>query len=230
MKLLQHLPYHITQTDATETLMRLPPGCIDLVITDPAYESLQKHRSVGTTTRLKSWFDIFPNSRYPEFFAQLYRVMKKNTHAYIFCDEETRDVIKPITIAAGFTFQKTIPWFKESRGTGYNYPASHEKICFLKKGKRKLNTNNHLDVLRCKSIRNGYPTEKPVPLLEILITESSQYGDIVLDPFCGSGSTGEAAMKHLRRFYGSDTSDEAIALTQQRLNKLFRQMKEYCHV
>ncbi len=222
------MPYRIIQIDAVKMLSHLPDESVDLIITDPAYESMEKHRKIGTTTRLTGqWFDIFTNERFLDLLTQMYRVLKKNTHAYIFCDEETRDVLKPISIEAGFTFQKSLPWFKEMRGTGYNYPVSHEYIAFLKKGKRKLNTNNHLDVLRYKAIRNGYPTEKPVPLLDVLVTESSNVGDLVVDPFCGSGSTGESAMKNFRNFMGGDTADRAVQESEERLGEIYQNMRKF---
>src|SRR5690606_33407482 len=127
-----------------------------------------------------------------------------NTHAYIMCDEETRDILKPLCIDAGFTAQKTLIWFKKKRGMGYNYPASCERILFLKKGKRRLNMNMNLDVLCFPAVRGGYPTEKPSGLLDVLVMESSDPGGIVLDPFFGSGSTALSALKFHRRFIGSD--------------------------
>ena len=65
-----------------DALALLLLGTIDLVVTDPAYESLEKHRAVGTTTRLKvsqgssnPWFPVFPNVRFGELFEQSYEQM-----------------------------------------------------------------------------------------------------------------------------------------------------------
>jgi DNA modification methylase len=111
--------FNITVDDACNFLAGLEHQSVDLLITDPAYESLEKHRAKGTTTRLKQsegssneWFPIFPNSRYEEFFARCWEVMKEDTHLYVFCDQETNYVIKPIAEAAGFTFWKPIIWDK----------------------------------------------------------------------------------------------------------------------
>src|SRR6187401_406617 len=85
--------FQLACDDAVTWLRTLPAQSVDLVATDPPYESLEKHRAVGTTTRLKhsksssnDWFSIFPNSRFPEFFAEVYRVLAKNRHFYLFCD------------------------------------------------------------------------------------------------------------------------------------------------
>src|SRR3954453_10008971 len=94
--------FNLSTSDAVEWLRGLSRESVDLVITDPAYESLEKHRAVGTTTRLKhskassnNWFSVFPNVRFPELFAEAFRVLKRNTHFYLFCDAETMFVAKP---------------------------------------------------------------------------------------------------------------------------------------
>ncbi|MES7598143.1 DNA methyltransferase, partial [Cutibacterium acnes] len=148
---------------------------MDLVITDPPYESLEKHRKIGTTTRLKNsksssnqWFEIFPNERFEELVSEIYRIMKKNSHFYLFCDQETMFVIKPIAESMGFKFWKPIVWDKVSIGMGYHYRARYEFILFFEKGKRKLNNLSIPDILVEKRVWKGYPTEKPVNLAKTL--------------------------------------------------------------
>lgn len=111
--------FQLTQGDAVAWLRTLPNASVDLVVTDPPYESLEKHRAIGTTTRLKhskassnDWFSIFPNERFPELFKEIYRVLKKDTHFYLFCDPETMFVAKPLAEAAGFKFWKPLIWDK----------------------------------------------------------------------------------------------------------------------
>lgn len=67
--------------------------------------------------------------------------------------------------------------------------------------------------------RVGYPTQKPILLLERIIDISTDEGDTVLDPFCGSGTTLVAAFLKGRKYIGIDKSAEAIALSQKRLDK-----------
>lgn len=67
--------------------------------------------------------------------------------------------------------------------------------------------------------RIGYPTQKPVALLERIIKASSNEGDVVLDCFCGGGTTISVAKKLNRRFIGIDQSVQAIKITQARLEK-----------
>jgi adenine specific DNA methylase Mod len=67
--------------------------------------------------------------------------------------------------------------------------------------------------------RLGYPTQKPVALLERIIGASTKPGDIVLDPFCGCGTTVEAAHKLGREWIGIDVTHYAITLIEKRLTK-----------
>lgn len=218
------LRFDLVRQDAVEWLSRLAPNSVDLVITDPPYESLEKHRAVGTTTRLKhskassnDWFQIFPNRRFPELFAQVARVLKKDRHFYLFCDQETMFEIKPLAVEAGFKFWKPLVWDKQKIGMGYHYRSRYEFILFFEKGKRKLTNLATPDILSFPRIFRGYPTEKPAELAEVLVQQSSAPGDIVVDPFCGSGSSGVAALRHARHFIGSDICDEALAISRERL-------------
>src|ERR1700748_1608487 len=115
------IPFELSTQDAVRWLRDQPSESIDLLITDPPYESLEKHRAIGTTTRLKhskassnDWFSIFPNSRFPELFEQTYRVLRKNSHFYLYCDAETMFVAKPLAEAAGFKFWKPLIWDKRN--------------------------------------------------------------------------------------------------------------------
>lgn len=222
----------LATADAVAWLQTIGDETVDMVITDPPYESLEKHRAHGTTTRLKhskassnDWFEIFPNSRFPELFRELYRVIKPNTHCYMFCDQETMFVVKPIAEAEGFKFWKPLVWDKMKIGMGYHYRARYEFVLFFEKGKRKLNDLGIPDVIQQARVRNGYPTEKPVEVSEVLIKQSTQPGELVIDPFCGSGSTGVAALRNGRRFAGCDLSESAIRLTRERFAK-----EELCNV
>ncbi len=90
----------------------------------------------------------------------------------------------------------------------------------LKKGKRKLANLSIPDVLEFKRVYRGYPTEKPVPLLETLIEQSSVAGDVVADPFFGSGSTLVAAQRLQRQVWGNDISDAAHQHLRSRIESL----------
>jgi site-specific DNA-methyltransferase (adenine-specific) len=234
--------FQLAKADAVEWLRSLPAGSIDLLITDPAYESLEKHRSIGTTTRLKrskassnDWFTIFPNTRFGELFAEAHRVLKKNAHLYLFCDQETMFIAKPIAEACGFKFWKPLIWDKRCIGMGYHYRARYECILFFEKGKRRLTNLGIADVIEAPRVHNGYPTEKPVAVAQVLVEQSSKPGELVADPFVGSGTFGVAAVGAGRNFVGCDINTQALKTSASRLllakgrqRQLLPQKRESC--
>lgn len=212
--------------DAVDWLTGLPGESVDLVVTDPPYESLEKHRAVGTTTRLKhsksssnDWFQVFPNERFEELFSELHRVLKRDRHFYLFCDQETMFVAKPLAERVGFRFWKPLVWDKMKIGMGYHYRARYELILFFEKGKRKLNDLGVPDIIQAPRVRNGYPAEKPAEVAEVLIRQSTLGAETVIDPFMGSASTGVAALSIGRRFMGNDLCERAIEVATQRLRE-----------
>jgi site-specific DNA-methyltransferase (adenine-specific) len=218
--------FDLSVLDAVEWLRAQPAESIDLLVTDPAYESLEKHRAVGTTTRLKhskgssnDWFTVFPNERFAELFAEAFRVLKRNTHFYLYCDAETMFVAKPEAERAGFKFWKPLVWDKKSIGMGYHYRARYEFILFFEKGKRRLADLGIADIIAVPRVHRGYPAEKPPAVSEVLIQQSSLAGELVADPFMGSGSVGVAALRLGRRFAGTDLNPEAVRLTADRLRE-----------
>ena len=222
--------FSIHQASAFDFLKTLADESIDCIITDPPYESLEKHRSIGTTTRLKKsdassnvWFSVIPNSSFPELMSEIHRVLKKDRHFYLFCDQETMFAAKPAAEAAGFKFWKPLVWDKCAIGMGYHYRARYEFILFFEKGKRKLKNLSIPDILAHKRIHNGYPTEKPTPLIQVLIEQSTQANEIILDPFMGSASTGVASLETGRTFIGCDIADYSLQRAAERLEPLGRQ-------
>lgn len=215
----------VVVSDAFALLAGLPDASVDLVITDPPYASLELHRARGTTTRLTSdWFATVPNERLPELFAQVARVLKPDRHFYLFCDEPTADVIKlqqeigaerlpngARRCACGLTYWKEIIWAKTTLdgakirgGTGYHYRAACERVLFFEKGKRALADLGVPDVLLAPRSQVAGPAVKPEAIVRTLVTQSSAPGELVLDPFCGSGVVGVQARAEGRRFLLSD--------------------------
>lgn len=219
--------FQLRTGDAVDWLRELPSASVDLVITDPPYESLEKHRAIGTTTRLKhskassnDWFAIFPNTRFPELFAEIYRVLRRDSHFYLFCDPETMFVAKPLAEQAGFKFWKPLIWDKKRIGMGYHYRARYECILFFEKGKRKLADLGKADIIEVPRVTGGYPAEKPPEVSDVLVAQSSVPGELVIDPFMGSGSAGVAAARNGRPFAGNDLCAEAVEITRRRLVEL----------
>jgi site-specific DNA-methyltransferase (adenine-specific) len=89
------------------------------------------------------------------------------------------------------------------------------------KGRAAQNLWNDIVMSKSGAERLGYPTQKPLALLERIIAASSNAGDVVLDPFCGCGTAIHAAQKLGRQWIGIDVTHLAISLIEKRLKDAF---------
>ena len=128
-----------------------------------------------------------------------------------------------MAVEAGFEYGNTIIWDKKSLGMGHRWRSRYERILFMLKGNRARQLNDKSarasDVLDYYAVRgdDSYPSEKPVDLMERLITNSTDVGELVFAPFCGSAPCGEAALRNCRQYLGIDNSEEAIERAMTRL-------------
>ena len=221
--------------DAVQWLRRLDSESVDCAFTDPAYESLEKHRAIGTTTRLKDWFEIFRNVRYLDLMVEMYRVLRNNRHCYVMSDEETLYTLRPAAEEAGFKWWKAVVWDKETIGNGYHYRNCHEFVVFLEKGKRPLRDRTTVrsvvspsTVPGTKPIRGTkkYPTQKPVPLIRHFLHQSVEPGMVVIDPFMGSGSTMLAGIKEGCEVWGTDIGKRSIEFARRQLVNIPERMND----
>jgi site-specific DNA-methyltransferase (adenine-specific) len=192
------------QADARLWLPALADQSVDLILTDPPY------RFDRGGTYFRDWFPMLDDSEWPAVFAQLYRILRVDRHCYVLADHRVRPVFDEAARQAGFRVLRPLIWDKDWPGLGHGaWRPQYEYVCLYSKGTRRGNRNGLGDVLRHRKIMRGYPTEKPVALLEALIRQSTQQGETVLDPFAGSGNTGVAARRLRRRALLCDLADAA---------------------
>lgn len=196
----------VVQGDALEEVRKLDTESIDSLVTDPPYNWIDRFRDKKTTSwkRMECAFDRRDIDL--ELGRELYRVLREGAHAFIFVPAETGTTRHHINRLigtlenCGFVFRKRFIWDKLSIGLGYSGRARHEGIVFLTRGtaKRKPCDLTVGDVIPVRMIdhRNRiHPTEKPSGLIEQLVKFSTRIGEVVLDVFGGSCSTGKAALK-----------------------------------
>ena len=128
-------------------------------------------------------------------FAEAFRVLKPNTHFYLFCDAETMFVAKPEAERAGFRFWKPLVWDKNTIGMGYHYRARYEFILFFEKGKRRLNDLGVADVIAVPRIHRRLSGREAGGSFRGADPPEHVPGELVADPFMGSGSVGVAALR-----------------------------------
>ena len=211
--------------DCLELMKDIPDGSIDLVVTDPPYKTTSRGSSGGTGGILKEEINkrgkVFKHNdiEFNEWLPELYRVLKDTGHAYIMSNNKNLKNMLMEIENVGFNIYKTLIWAKNSPITNMYYMDSHEYIIFCRKGKAKrINNCGTKSVLNIDNPRNKvHPTEKPVELMEVLITNSSQEGELVFDPFMGSGTTGIACLNTNRKFIGIELDKDYFEIAKNRI-------------
>lgn len=142
--------------------------------------------------------------------------------------------VDPKTIGAGRHWRYSPETLDKLDADGRIYWPARGKFPKLKQylhesgGKAVGDVWNDIQVIgRTAAERLGYPTQKPEALLERIISASSREGDLVLDPFCGCGTTIAAAQKLNRKWVGIDVTYPAIALVKNRLADAFGDQADY---
>lgn len=133
------------------------------------------------------------------------------------------------SVKAGFRIQNLLVWEKNTNTPSQYYMKNCEYVLMLRKGKARWinNIGSSKTVHRYNIVRNRtHPTEKPVDLLKFYIENSSYEGDIVLDPFMGTGSTGVACLRSGRRFVGYEIDKEYYNIAEERLIEELKEIRK----
>lgn len=159
--------------------------------------------------------------KFEDWLPDVYRVLKQDTHCYIMINPRNLAELQMKAEKVGFKFQQILIWQKNNATPNKYYLNSYEMILMLRKGKAKnINHMGTKNVLQINNIigNKKHPTEKPVELMEILIDNSTNTGDAVIDPFMGAGSTGVACKNLNRDFIGIEIDEKYFKIAEERIN------------
>jgi DNA modification methylase len=189
----------VTCGDCIDVMAHLPRSSVDFVLTDPPY--LVRYRDRTGRRVINDDNDAWLKPA----FAQINALLKPDSLCVSFYGWDKVDIFMAAWRAAGFRPVGNIT-FRKRYASSIRYLARHhEAACLLAKGTPPLPGQPPPDVIDWTYSGNRlHPTQKPVPCLKPLIAAFTQPGDIVLDPFSGSGSTLIAARALRRRFIGID--------------------------
>jgi DNA modification methylase len=240
----------IIQGDCLDVLKTIPDESVDLVVTDPPYFISQignninrrnlKAKSLRRNSDIRLDFgewDHFDSERdFFEFteswFKECIRVLKPKGWIYIFFDKQKMGYfdlflapkygVKSRTI---FVWVKTnpVPSFRK-----VNWVSSTEFAWVGSKGEGKIKNfltqkemyNYMLTANKSSYGVTAHPTEKPEAVMGRFIQASTLKGDVVLDPFMGSGTTAVAAKKLGRNYIGIEENSEYIKMAEERLTRI----------
>lgn len=238
----------IYNVDCLEGMKMIPDGTIDLVVTDCPYKicsggctkAVPEYAECGgilthrKTEKRTDWVDdvrtgkMFQDNEiaFDEWLPVIYAKLKEQAHCYIMVNSRNLKELQQKAEAAGFKFHNLLIWDKGNATPNRWYMQAFECILFLRKG-RAFNINNPgtSTILRVPNIRGNkmHPTEKPVDLMKILIENSTNKGDIVLDPFMGSGTTAIACINTERKYLGFEIDKGYWEVCNKRIKSTFRQ-------
>ena len=165
---------------------------------------------------------MFANNdiKFEDWLPEVYRVLKPDCHCYIMINGRNLAELQKQAEKIGFKFQNLLVWEKGNATPNKFYLNACEFILMLRKGgERWINDMGTKNILKVpnKIGNKYYPTEKPVGLLEILIANSTNKDDLVLEPFAGSGATCIAARNLKRRFIGIEIDETYYETAKKRL-------------
>ena len=205
--------------DCLEEMKNISDKSIDLILTDSPYgfgyqSNMKKNKDLPMFyDRNTSWLN--------EWLYLANKVLKDDGHLYMFAPIQKIDEFKQ-KIENFFIIKNILVWDKNGFGMGDlygQYAPSYEFIIFaVKEQGRKLNGKRERDVLNFKKVRPEFhPTQQPVDLLEYFIEKSTNEGEVVLDSFMGSGSTGIACKEIHRDFIGIELDKKYFEIAKKRI-------------
>ncbi len=221
-------------TDYRDFLVGIPPRSVDLALTDPPYAISRETGFANVRNGVQRFavsmdFGEWDHAEIDlgDFAAGLYRVLRMGGVAIVWYDLWKIGELRCALEAAGFRMFRQIVWQKtnpvplNSKVT-YLSNSRETAVYCVKGGKPTFNSSYDNGVYSMPIPRhNGrriHPTQKPLGLFEELIDKHSKPGNLVIDPFVGSGTTAVAALNLGRRFAGCDIDQQYVLAARRRID------------
>lgn len=229
--------------DCIHGMTTIPDESVDLILTDPPYNlglfMQERDTNLGALREnhfAVSYWDHIEQHEWEinmdEFFKESARVLKKNASVLIFMSFMKVETLIKIAQANGFYYKTTGVWHKKNpmpRNMNLHFVNSTEAwVYFINRGKTGTFNNDgkvlhdHIEtsVISVGEKKHGkHPTQKPLALMEYFVKILANEGDVVLDPFMGSGSTGLASVLNGRKFHGIELDKNYFNLAKNRLSE-----------
>lgn len=156
---------------------------------------------------------------FPDMMAALHAALETNADCYVMANDKNVHPLTAASLAAGFSFHNLLVWDKVTPTANRWYMKNLEFTLYLWKGRAKtINNPSSKQLIRGGIDKiTGHPTEKPIYLMAEYVLNSSAPGEIVIDPFMGSGTTGVAALQLGRKFVGIEINETFFDVACQRL-------------
>ena len=229
----------IYNMDCLEGMKMIPDGSVDLCVTDPPYKTTARGNAGNAGGMLQKDINkkgmVFEHNDcdIEQFLPEIYRVLKDGSHCYIMCNHTNLIHYLNVIDRSKFHFIKCLIWDKGNKIMGTFYMNCFEYILFLRKGAAKqINDCGRGDILTVPNLKDKNPdgsnihdSQKPVTLMQILIEESTQPGEVVLEPFLGSGTTAIACHRSNRKCIAFEIDKEYYEKACKRIRNEQRQLR-----
>jgi site-specific DNA-methyltransferase (adenine-specific) len=206
--------------DCLDLLADVKDESVPLLVTDPPYFTPPAQFVSGRSHHKRSLANLsLLDHFYADWFAALLPKMREDASLYIFCDSQSY----PLYYAYLYGYVKSLRLLVWDRGTaqnGYTWRYQCQYILFAQMPDAPAIKTGDGDLLKYRSVpvaQRVHAAEKPQDLLQKLITKSSQPGDLVLDTFAGSASTGLACISTGRAFLGFELDYRCFQESRARL-------------
>lgn len=206
----------VTRGDCVEVMKGIPSGSVDFILTDPPYLVRYRDRTGRTVKNDNNddWLD--------PAFSEMHRVLKNGQFCVSFYGWNKADRFMEAWRKAGFHIAGHFVFTKRYASSEHFTRYQHEQAYLLAKGHPAVPAHPPADVIPWTYTGNRlHPTQKPIGCLKPLIEAFTKPGDIVLDPFAGSGSTLLAAREAGRRFVGIELDEAHHRTASMRLQSRF---------
>ena len=217
--------------DCMEYMRTLENDSIDLIVTDPPYPTTSRGHAGNSGGMLQKEINkkgkVFEHNNIDctEYAPEFYRVLKEGSHCYVMTNHINLIKMLNVFTDCGFHFIKSLIWNKGNKIMGQYYMSQFEYILFFRKGYgKKINNCGTADILsvpnkktKDENGKNIHDTEKPVELMKILIENSTQKGDVVLDPFVGVGASALACIESERDYIGIELDENYYNIAKERV-------------
>ena len=221
----------LLQGDCVQLLEKIPDASIDAIITDPPYFLGMTHNGQ------KACFNDLTIAKpfYTMLFTEYKRVLKTNGAVFFFTDWRGYAFYYPIFDRI-LHAQNCLVWDKLGRPSQCFYGYGHELILFAGQIKKSYTSNvikgikafNQLTAEElAKNCGRVHPTQKPIKLIERLITDATVFDNVVLDSFMGSGTTGVACINTGRRFIGMELDENYFEIAKKRIETQIKDKQTY---
>ena len=212
--------------DCLEMMKSIPDNSVDLCVSDIPYKLTGGGKGDGANSKrpkgiLENNSQLMKIPKFEDWLPELYRVMKNGTHIYLMCNFKNLNDLMNKSLAVGFKHINLLVWEKNNCTPSQFYMKNCEYTLLLRKGSSKYinDIGGSKTVHKFNNIIGNkvHPTEKPVELMEFYVENSSNRGDMVLDMFMGSGSTGVACVNTNRNFIGVELDENYFNIAEKRI-------------